>query len=158
MTLKKFKVVSMLTGEEFWPEHQGLIDGPDMKAPTTKKEPKGKIRHNWGIELWVPSAHTNKLELCQYTESLDARGKEIYEGDILFPTSGFGYVMLVSFCRFTAQFTATPYRDLSFEKDLQPRNLAQALKDSPMYAIGNRWVPQDALKQIVVDIQRRAVI
>lgn len=48
MTLKKFKAVSMLTGEEFWPEHQGLTDGPDMKAPTTKKEAQRKNSASMG--------------------------------------------------------------------------------------------------------------
>lgn len=141
MAPKRFKAVCTETGREFgvFDLTRSVVSMPISRDGKAKWFSWDQITVYEDIEDFISKYNP---ELCQSTGLTDSRGQEVYEGDVTFSPSGFGYQMVVSF--FDGAFMVTPHRDWAFEKDLPPDYLSKHIKDHVV--IGNRWMPQAELQ------------
>lgn len=147
MTSKRFKAVCTETGREFGTDD--LVCGGYVRDDLYKP-----IGLYWSVEFQDKNQAAIDSILCQSTGLTDAKGQEVYEGDIIlvyFPRTDFGYVYSVFFDR--GGFKLEGFYFPGQERPGGQRHwlgievLLDAIENgAKLHCVGNRWMPAAELQ------------
>lgn len=122
----RFKAVCTETGEDF---------GADNLAPEAMYFKHGNVVQRFWLEFLGDADTEPKIQLCQSTGLTDAKGKEVFFGDVLTTPSG------------SVLFSVEFFRDQVLGQNLDNKVLSNLSDIELLTVIGNRWEPIERLRE-----------